>query len=162
MKKGLIFSSLAAFVILILLASCGSSDKKQIEELLSKRKEAFETKNTELYLSCISPSYSEEKNSQNIGIEEITNRFMQNVTPFDRIEISYSDRSIYQRGNKAEVAQKAAVEVSIEKDKGRFLIDERLGLEKVGDKWLIVKEPEADFLFLFLTVYAKGGFRSYR
>ena len=153
MKKRLTFSSVATFFLLILLFSCGGSDKKQVEELLSKRKEAFETKNIELYLSCISPGYSEEKNSQNIGIEEITNRFMQNVTPFDRIEISYSDRSIYQKGNKAEVAQKAAVEVSIEKDKSRFQINERLVLEKVGDKWLIVKEPEADFL----TGFVFGG-----
>jgi hypothetical protein len=153
MKKRLIFSSLATFFLLILLFSCGSSDKKQIEEVLSKRKEAFETKNTELYLSCISPSYREEKNNQDIGIEEITNRFMQNVTPFDRIEITYSDRSIYQKGNKAEVAQKAAVQVSIERDKGRFQIDERLGLEKVGGKWLIVNEPEADFL----TGFVFGG-----
>ena len=145
MKKNLslIFS---VFILLLLITSCGGSDRKEIEDVLSKRKKAFETKNLELYLSCISPTYREEKNGHVIGIEEVKRNFLSNVSVFDQIKISYSDRTIYHKGERADVAQKTAVEVRMEKEEGHFLLKENLGLEKIKGRWRIVKESDADFL----------------
>lgn len=154
MKKNLslIFS---VFILLLLITSCGSPDRKEIEDVLSKRKKAFETKNLELYLSCISPSYREEKNGQVIGIEEVKRNFLSNVSIFDQIKISYSDRTIYHKSERADVAQKTAVEVRIEKEEGHFLLKENLGFEKIKGRWKIVKESDADFLKGFVF----GGIR---
>ncbi|HEX9830861.1 MAG TPA: hypothetical protein VGA94_04150, partial [Thermodesulfobacteriota bacterium] len=116
------------------------------EELLSRRHKAFESKDVDLYLSCISPDYKEEKGDQVIGIEDLKKNFLSNVSIFDQIEISYSDRSVYQQGEKADVVQKTAVEVTIENDQSRFQINEKLGLGKIKGKWAIVKESDADFL----------------
>jgi len=153
MKKRLAFSFFLTFIALFLIASCGSSDKREIEELLSARKKAFETKNVELYLSCISPNYKQQKDGRSIGIEEIKKNFLSNVSIFDQVTMSYSDMSIYQKGEKADVVQKTTVEVRIENDKSRFQVNERLGLEKMEGKWKIVKESDADFL----TGFVFGG-----
>lgn len=146
MRKRLIFSFLSIFILILLIASCGNSDKKEIEELLSSRQKAFETKDLDLYLSCISPDYKEIKGDNAIGIEEIKKNFLSNVSIFDQIKISYSDRTLYQQGEKAQVVQKTAVEVKIENDQSRFLINEEIGFEKIKGKWKIVKESDGDFL----------------
>jgi hypothetical protein len=137
---------LPIFVLSMLTVSCGNSDENQIEELLSRRHKAFESKDVDLYLSCISADYKEEKGGQVIGLEDLKRNFLSNVSIFDQIEISYSDRSTYQRGEKAEVAQKTAVEVTIENEQSRFHINEKIGLGKVRGKWAVVKESDADFL----------------
>ncbi|MBI2487437.1 MAG: hypothetical protein HYW01_10875 [Deltaproteobacteria bacterium] len=146
MRNRVLFSLLPIFVLLLLIASCGKSDKKEIEELLSRRQKAFEAKDIDLYLSCISPDYKEEKGDKVIGIEDLKKDFLSNVSIFDQIKISYSDRSMYQQGEKAEVVQKTAVEVKIENDQSRFQINEKIGFEKIRGKWEIVKESDADFL----------------
>lgn len=150
-RRSILFFS--ALIVLFLIASCGSSDKREIEKLLSTRKEAFETKNVELYLSCISPRYKQEKDGSSIGIEEIKRNFLSNVSVFDQIKISYSDMSVYRRGKKADVVQKTTVEVRMENDRSRFQINEKLELEKIEGKWKIVKESNADFL----TGFVFGG-----
>lgn len=142
-KLSLLFS---VFILLSVSTSCGNSDREKIEGTLSKRKKAFETKNLELYLSCISPNYREEKNGRVIGIEEVKRNFLSNTSIFDRIKISYSNTTIYLNGEKADVAQRTAVEVKLEKEEGHFMLKENIGFEKIDGKWLIVKEPDADFL----------------
>ncbi|MGH7808543.1 MAG: hypothetical protein ACRENT_10680 [Thermodesulfobacteriota bacterium] len=146
MKNRVLIFFLPIFVLLLLIVSCGKSDENEIEELLSRRHKAFESKDVDLYLSCISPDYKEEKGDQVIGIEDLKKNFLSNVSIFDQIEISYSDRSMYQEGEKAEVVQKTAVEVTIENDQSRFQINEKIGLGKIKGKWAIVKESDADFL----------------
>ncbi len=144
MKKRL--SLLSIFVLPLILIFCGNSDREKIEYVLSKRDKAFETKNLELYLSCISPNYKEEKNGQYIGIEEIKRNFLSNTSIFDRIKISHSNRTIYLNGEKADVAQRTTVEVKLEKEEGHFALNENIGFEKINGKWLIVKESNTDFL----------------
>jgi len=146
MRKRRTISFFSIFVLISLIVSCGNSDKKEIEELLSRRQKAFETKDFDLYLTCISQDYKEEKEGNVIGIEEIKKNFLSNVSIFDQIKISYSDRTIYQNGEKAELVQKTAVEVKIENDNSRFQINEKIGLEKINGKWEIVKESDGDFL----------------
>ena len=146
MKNRVLIFFLPIFVLLLLIVSCGKSDENEIEELLSRRHKAFESKDVDLYLSCISPDYKEEKGDQVIGIEDLKKNFLSNVSIFDQIEISYSDRSMYQEGEKAEVVQKTVVEVTIENDQSRFQINEKIGLGKIKGKWAIVKESDADFL----------------
>ena len=137
---------LAFTLIFLLINSCGNSDKKEIEELLSRRQRAFETKNLELYLSCVAPDYNQKKGDEVIDIEHIKKNFLSNVSIFDQIRITQSDRTIYPNGDKAEVVQKIAVEVQIEKNQSRFQVKEKIGFEKIKGKWLIVKESDADFL----------------
>jgi len=142
-KLSLLFS---VFILLSVSTSCGNSDREKIEGTLSKRKKAFETKNLKLYLSCISPNYRGEKNGQVIGIEEVKRNFVSNTSIFDRIKISHSYRTIYLKGEKADITQRNAVEVKLEKEEGHFMLKENIGFEKINGKWLIVKESDADFL----------------
>ena len=146
MKNRVLNFFLPIFVLLLLIVSCGKSDENEIEELLSRRHKAFESKDVDLYISCISQDYKEEKGGQVIGLEDLKKNFLSNVSIFDQIEISYSDRSVYQQGEKADVVQKTAVEVTIENDQSRFQINEKIGLGKIKGKWAIVKESDADFL----------------
>jgi hypothetical protein len=142
-KLSLLFS---VFILLSFVTFCGNSDREKIEGVLSKRNKAFETKNLKLYLSCISPNYREEKNGQVIGIEEVKRNFVSNTSIFDRIKISHSYRTIYLKGEKADITQRNAVEVKLEKEEGHFMLKENIGFEKINGKWLIVKESDADFL----------------
>lgn len=130
----------------ILLGSCGNSDRKEIESIMSQRRRALETKNVELYLECISPSYRVERNGEVIDIDKIKKRFETNVSLFDDIQISNKDQNIYIDGNTANVAQRTDVRLRIDKDKGAFRLTENLLFEKIDGKWRIVKESDADFL----------------
>ncbi len=145
MNKSLSFF-LSVFILLLAASSCGKSDEEEIEELLSKRQRAFETKNVELYLSCISPEYKQKNGDTVTGVEEIKKGFITNVSVFDQIKLSPFDRNIYQDGDKAEVFQKVKVNLKIEKEENQFVLREKLSLEKVNGKWLVVKESDFDFL----------------
>jgi len=135
------------FICLIVgLNSCGNSDRKEIESLLSQRQKALETKNIELYLAGISPSYHVEKDGEVINIDRLKKQFETNVSLFDDIQINSKDQSIYIEGNKANVAQRTDVKLRIDKDKGAFRLNENLGFEKIDGKWRMVKESDADFL----------------
>jgi outer membrane lipoprotein-sorting protein len=125
---------------------CGNSDRNKIEDVLSKRQRAFETKNVELYMSCISPTYRQEKNGKVIGFEEIKRNFLTNVSLFDQIKVSHYDRNIYNKGKRADAAQKTRVEVRIEEDNSRFQLSENIVFEKINGEWKIIKESDADFL----------------
>jgi hypothetical protein len=132
--------------LIILLASCGDSDRKGIESILSQRQSALETKNLELYLECISPGYRVEKNGEVVDIDALKKQFETNVSLFDDIQISSKDQSIYIEGNTANVAQRTDVKLRIDKDKGAFRLSENLVFEKIDGEWRIIKESDADFL----------------
>lgn len=130
----------------ILFVSCGNSDRRQIEDLLSNRQKAFETKNVELYLTCVSPEYSDSNSGKQIGIEDIKKRFLSNVSIFDSIKIRSKDVSVYINNDKAIVVQKAEVKLKIENDESLYKVNEKLSFGRVNGKWKIVKESDADFL----------------
>lgn len=139
------------FTLLILFTvSCGNPENNEIEKVLSDREEALETKNVDLYMSLISPSYSLEKDNKVIGVEEVRKNFLSNVTLFDNLEISHTDRSIYDKGQKTEVVQMVVVVATVNESKSRFKINERIEFAKIDGKWLIVKESDADFLERFV------------
>lgn len=130
---------------LLFLLACGNSQNKEIEEVLTVREEALETKNSDLYLTLISPDYSEEREGSTLTLEDVKKNFLTNVSLFDDLEIAHTDRSIYLKGNEAEVFQITKVTASINDSKSVFKLSEKIGLEKIGDKWLIVKESDADY-----------------
>jgi len=139
---------LLSYIVIIPLAfllACGNSQNKEIEELLLVRQKALEAKDVELYLTLISPDYSEERDGNSLTLEDIKKNFLTNVSLFDDLQISYTDRSIYLKGNKAEVFQITKVRASINDSKSVFKLSEKIGIEKIGDKWLIVKESDADY-----------------
>lgn len=138
--------SLLFICLIVLLHSCGNSDRKEIESVLSQRQRALETKNLELYLECISPGYRVDKNGEVIDIDKLKKQFQTNVSLFDDIQISSKDQSIYIEGNRANVAQRTDVKLRIDKDKGAFRLSENLLFEKIDGKWRIIKESDADFL----------------
>ncbi len=138
--------SLLFICLIVLVGSCGNSDRKEIESVLSQRQRALETKNLELYLECISPGYRVDKNGEVIDIDKLKKQFETNVSLFDDIQISSKDQSIYIEGNRANVAQRTDVKLRIDKDKGAFRLSENLVFEKIDGKWRIIKESDADFL----------------
>ena len=129
-----------------LINHCVDSDRNKIEDLLSKRQKAFETKNVNLYMSCISPNYRQEKDGKVIGIEGIKKNFLSNVTLFDQIKVSHYDRNIYNTDKRVNVSQKIKVDVRLEEDNSRFQLSENIMFEKINGEWKIVKESDADFL----------------
>ena len=138
--------SILLICLIVLVDSCGNSDRKEIESVLSQRQRALETKNLELYLECISPGYRVDKNGEVIDIDKLKKQFETNVSLFDDIQISSKDQSIYIEGDRANVAQRTDVKLRIEKDKGAFRLSENLVFEKINGKWRIIKESDADFL----------------
>ncbi|MCK5391828.1 MAG: hypothetical protein KAJ31_05330 [Deltaproteobacteria bacterium] len=137
-------------LFLIFVVSCGNPENKEIEKILSDREEALETKNVDLYMSLISPSYNQEKNNKAIGLEEVRKNFLSNVTLFDNLEISHANRSIYERDDNTEVVQLTVVDASVNDTKSRFKVNERIQLAEIDGKWFIVKESDADFLERFV------------
>lgn len=132
-------------ILLTLLISCGSGDNREIEDVLSTRTKAFETKNANLYMTCISPDYKQEKKGKVIGLEEIRKNFNVNVGLFDRISLTHSDRNIYIKDNRAEVLQRTFVKAQINDSESRFKLVEKIVLARDDGKWVIVDESDADF-----------------
>lgn len=144
--------SLFLITSLILIASCGSggSGNEEIEDFLSVRERAFETKNVDLYMTLIAPDYSVDKNNKVTGLEEVKKNFLSNVTLFDDLKISHANRSIYERGGNIEIVQLIVIDASVNETKSRFKVNERLQLSNIDGKWFIVEESDADFLERFV------------
>lgn len=138
----------AFFTILIIslvtLLGCEDKEEKQISELLSIREEAFEKKNSELYLACISSSYRVEVDGDIKTKESLLKDFKANTTPFDRIDISHKDRTIYQSNNEAKVVQKTKVILQIEGQTSNYELTEIIKLVKENKNWKISKESKID------------------
>ncbi|MGH7892431.1 MAG: hypothetical protein ACREN0_09195, partial [Thermodesulfobacteriota bacterium] len=74
------------FLVLMFFAvSCGSDQDKAIEEVMSLRTQAFETKDVDLYMTLIAPGYKQEKKGKIIGPGEIKKNFEVNVKLFDTL-----------------------------------------------------------------------------
>jgi len=139
------------FLLLTLIViSCGSSQNEEVEAQLSIREEAIETKNVDLYMTLISPEYSVEENNKVIGLEAVKKKFMSNVALFDKLEITNANRSVYERDGVTEVVQLIVVDALVDDTKNRFKVNEKIQFSKIGGKWLIVKESDADFLERFV------------
>ncbi len=144
------FLSYLFIAFLVIAASCGNPENKEIEKVLSTREEAIETKNVDLYMSLISPSYSQEKTNKVTGLEDVRKNFLSNVTLFDELEITFANRSIYERDGNTEVVQLTVVDATVNDTKNRFKVNERIQLAEIDGKWLIVKESDADYLERFV------------
>ena len=144
--------SLITIIFLLFLASCGcgGSNNDEVEDFLSVRERAFETKDADLYMTLISPDYKVEKNNKAIGLEEVKKGFLANVTLFDDIKITHANRSIYDRDDVTEVVQLTVVDASVNETKSRFKVNERIRLSKIDGNWYIVEESDADFLERFV------------
>ena len=141
------------YLLLLLLLACGNSRNNEIEEVLTMRENALETKDVGLYLTLISPDYNEERDGKTLGLRHLEKNFKDTYPIFNTLNITNTDRSIYLKGSRAEVFQINRVEATINDEKSVFKINEKIALEKIGDKWLIVKESDADYF----TGYAFGN-----
>lgn len=135
---------------LLVIASCGGSNNEEIDNFLSVRERAFETKDADLYMTLLAPDYNVEKNNKTIGAEEAKKNFLSNVTLFDDLSITHANRSIYERHDKTEVVQLIVVDATVNETKSRFKVNERIKLSKIDGNWYIVEESDADFLERFV------------
>ncbi len=135
---------------LLIIASCGGSNNEEIDNFLSVRERAFETKDADLYMTLLAPDYNVEKNNKTIGPEEAKKNFLANVTLFDDLSITHANRSIYERHDKTEVVQLIVVDATVNETKSRFKVNERIKLSKIDGNWYIAEESDADFLERFV------------
>jgi ketosteroid isomerase-like protein len=135
-------------------ASCGSDEDKAIVEVLSRRTEAFETKDAALYMTLIAPDYSQEKKGKVIGPGEIKKNFEVNVKLFDKVSLKHSDRTIYRDGERAEVFQRTVVTAEDSDGKRKLRIKEKILLAKKNGRWVIVRESDEDFFYGY--VFGRG------
>lgn len=145
-----LFSCLLIVFLVVIAASCGNPDNKEIEKILSKREEALEAMNVDLYMTLIAPDYNQEKNNKVLGLEDVRKKFLSNVTLFDKLDITYANRSIYERDGNTEVVQLTVIDASVNDTKNRFKVNERIQLAEIDGKWFIVKESDADYLERFV------------
>ncbi|NIP38133.1 MAG: nuclear transport factor 2 family protein [Candidatus Dadabacteria bacterium] len=125
--------------------SCVNQDNKQIKKILSDRQAAFENKDVKLYLSGISPDYTQKTEDKVIDIEELARRFESNTTVFESMKITRKDINIYMKSSGvAEVYQKSLFNLKIETQSSTYKTVEKIIFEKKGGSWKIVKESDLD------------------
>jgi hypothetical protein len=132
------------FCLIFSLFSCNNKLDKEITNLLDTRKQAFEEKNTGLYQELIFSGYEVKTRSGSKKKEDVLKDFKLNTTPFDKIEMSHKDRTVYNEGNNAKVVQKTAVLLTIEDQKTTYEITEVILLQKENNEWRISKESRLD------------------
>lgn len=144
--------SFLCIIFLLFLASCGcgGSNNDEIDDFLSIRERAYETKDVDLYMTLISPDYNVEKENRVVGLEEVKKGFLANITLFDDLKITHANRSIYERDDTTEVVQLTVVDASVNETKSRFKVNEKIRLSKIDGNWYIVEESDADFLERFV------------
>lgn len=140
-----------AFLLLlpiIFLFSCTDNDNKLIEQTLDMREKAYESGDVELFMTLVSPNYLSIQDGRTVKTGELKKYFEGLSKVFDKIDLSHSNRSIYLDGDKAKVVQKSLVKIEIveENIKTNFVMNEVIEMEKSNGKWLIVKEPEKDYI----------------
>lgn len=141
----------SVFLILMIFLSCGSSEKQEIQNLLSQREKAIETKDSAKYADCISKNYNETKDGKKVSFDDIRKSFENNTKIFNSIEITSTDVNIYMKDNntKADVYQKSQYRLTIANDTSRYTAVEELELQKVEGKWKIIKESNIDLFKAF-------------
>ena len=143
-------------IFTLFVLSCASDDQRAIEEVMSVRAKAFETKDAALYMTLIAPDYKQEKKGKTIGPEDVKKNFEVNVKLFDTIRLKSTDRTIYTEGDKAEVFQKTVIDATDDQGKSRYRIKERLSLARENGKWLIVRESDEDFFYGYVFGRSKN------
>jgi ketosteroid isomerase-like protein len=136
-----------SLILALFLVSCASDDQRAIEEVMSLRQRAFETKDADLYMTLIAPDYKQEKKGKTIGPGEVKKNFEVNVKLFDTIRLTSTDRTIYKEGDRAEVFQKTIIDATDDQGKSRLRIKEKLSLARENGKWVIVRESDEDFFY---------------
>ena len=136
---------------MILIISCGPSEKQKIQKLLSTRENAIETKNTDRYAECIYKEYQNMKDGKLVKFEDIKKSFENNSKIFDSIDLTSSDINIYMKDNntQADVYQKTQYRLTIGKDQSRYTVVEELELKKSDGGWKIIKESDVDLFRAF-------------
>jgi ketosteroid isomerase-like protein len=136
-----------SLILALFVVSCGSDEQRAIEEVMSLRQKAFETKDADLYMTLIAPDYKQEKKGKTIGPGEVKKNFEVNVKLFDTIRLTSTDRTIYTEGDRAEVFQKTIIDATDDQGKSRLRIKEKLSLARENGKWVIVRESDEDFFY---------------
>ena len=106
--------------IILLASSCFNSEKKDINTVLDNRIKSFEQKDKNLYSTFIIDSYKEIINSEKTDKPGIIKNFELNVTPFDKIVFSKSDREIHINNNYAKEIINSSVDLNIEEKITRY------------------------------------------
>ena len=140
-------------VLATIIVSCGNSQNDEVREVLDKREQALETKDVDLYMSLISPDYNQKKDDDTVGYDEIKKTFLNTTGIFDSIDISEQDTNIHVKANTADVIRVSLMRASIEDSKSKFRVIDKIQLEKLEGKWMIVKESDADLF----SGFAFGG-----
>lgn len=143
-----------SLILTLFAVSCGSDEQRAIDEVLSVRQKAYETKDADLYMTLIAPDYKQEKKGKTIGPAEVKKNFEVNVKLFDTVRLTSTDRTIYTEGDKAEVFQKTLVDATDDEGRSRMRIKEKLTLARENGKWVIVKESDEDFFYGY--VFRRG------
>ena len=129
----------------LLFIACGNADKKDINRILDSRNNAYETKDEKAYAELIIQNYSVTKDGSKVDKEDVINQFKLNVSPFDKIHFSNSERRISVDDGKASVVIDSVVDLSIETEKVEYKTKELLVLNKNSSgQWKISKESELD------------------
>jgi ketosteroid isomerase-like protein len=126
---------LFAFLVLVILSACQTSEEEKIYQTLRQREEAFQKKDLSLYLSCISSDYQDKNEDFNRLKERIEGYFK----TFDRIDYRSWDRSVNVSGENAEVVQQIRMEVERGEKRNQYSGTELLFLKKERGKWKIAK-----------------------
>lgn len=139
------FLKYSLVVMTLLIVSCSNTDKNEINKLLDKRQEAFESRDENLYSELIIDSYNINSDGKNIDKDEIINQFKLNTSPFDKITFLKSKRQISIKDGTANVLIDTTVDLAIDSEKSKYNTKELLNLTKNSDnEWKISKESKLD------------------
>ncbi len=121
--------------VLVAAAGCARSDEEAIEVLLAKREKAIETRDIELYMSCISAHY----NDRGADFEAIRKKAAEQIfSAYDSIDYTFRDRTIYPKGDRAFVVQKFYLEAAVGEKRRLMPGTETLELRRERGGWKIV------------------------
>lgn len=138
------FKAFIPFFILLLI-SCYNSEKKEINNVLNKRQNAFEQKDETIYSDLILDSYRIESEGEISDKESVINQFKINISPFDKVSFVKSKREIFIKNFSAKVIIDCSIDLAIEDQTVNYNTKELLSLVKVENKgWKISKESDLD------------------
>ena len=132
------------FILILLCSSCFNAEKKEIDAVLDNRIKSFEQKDKDLYSNCIINTYNDITNSENIDKTVLIKNFEVNVSPFDKITFSKSNREIHINKTSAKVVIETSIDLSIQDKMTRYNTVEQINLSKENGEWKIVKESNLD------------------
>ena len=131
-----LFAALVHLIALVMVCEgCHPSDRTGIELTLAKRETAIETRDMELYLTCISLDYQDRDKDLDALRDEISATFQ----TFDSIHYTFSDRTITIDGHEARVVQNVCIEAAAGSGQKEISSREILLLRKEGDEWRITR-----------------------